>query len=130
MVCGEFVHMNLWIKMTYSLSLIAKYANGEAWDREVLKMWKDEGWKGTDQVYFKDPVSGIKARLDGVARKGDEFVYLENKFSGAELSGNQKIIYPKIASGEAVPVGEKALEAFGRDLKYKQQNVLINATPK
>jgi hypothetical protein len=93
-------------------------------------MWKDEGWKGTDQVYFKDPVSGIKARLDGVARKGDEFVYLENKFSGAELSGNQKIIYPKIASGEAVPVGEKALEAFGRDLKYKQQNVLINATPK
>ena len=108
----------------------AGYTNGNAWDRKVLEMWDADGWEVSKQVRFKDPVSGKTAILDGIAKKGDEVVYLENKFGGAQLSSNQELIYPKIASGEAIAYGQNALKAFGEKLQYKSQKVLVNAVPK
>lgn len=97
---------------------------GAALDRRI-------GSRGVNEVTFRDPESGVRARVDRVwvttGQDGEvSVVARELKTGEARLSNNQRIVYAAIERGDAVPVGRNARAAglvTGQPIGQQSSNI-------
>lgn len=97
--------------------VINNYVRGRLAELAFARTLRAQGFAVVPQVTFFDPSTGTRARLDMIGfRPSNEpgvsgyYAWVEVKTGNARLTANQRIVFPRIADGTAIPISRSVVQ--------------------